>query len=141
MRFYQLWEEITNSNFNAEILQNIAQSIFGACERAGDNIDCTFKNRYLEFEYFKPLNSVYIAFMWKRQPEVLSKRNKEFDTSVQLQQGSVEGMHKFIEFAKKLKEYNVRIDFSTDGKRKVLYDKVLTSAGYKNAGPYTYVPA
>jgi hypothetical protein len=130
MRFYQFWEEVTSPQFSNAILHTIAQSVFGDCEGMG-YINCRFQNRLLEFYYSSQTNSVEISFYWRASPKEVSNKNSEFTTGTQLQPGTVEAMHKLIEFARKLKEYKVNIKFFTEGRRAIIYDKALAIAGYK----------
>src|SRR5690348_11170821 len=153
MRFYQLWEEITATpGFNNDILQEIANSIFGQCGRrwpsSHGKVSCKFMNRDIGLYYDESQRTVEIEFFWERTPN-LSDKNSEFNTASSLQPGTIDGMRKFGEFAKKLREYKVKITFFSLGKRVQLYDRVLRGAGYTRSdekfatatgGDFVYVP-
>jgi hypothetical protein len=138
MRFYQLWEEITAlPNFDNQILLGIAKNVWGDCDLLGYGkfsraTKCVFENRFLGFDYHPNTRLVEISFTWTGggRPGEISNKNSEFTTATTLQKGTIDGVHKFVQFATKLKEYKVNIGFFTAGKREQVYDRALKRAGY-----------
>jgi hypothetical protein len=135
MRFYQLWEEL-NNRISQEDFYKLVKNFWGDCTHYKHPMDsvvaCDNLNRHLVFHYAIQLQIVNIAFGWNDKPEtVSSKDNSVFSTGKELQPGTLEGMHKFINLAKAFKSHGLKVSFSTSGRRKNLYDRALTMAGYQ----------
>jgi hypothetical protein len=152
MRFYELWEALnflrqSLPEFTSDTLQTIANSVFGDCKQKWHGkVTCMFMNRYIGVSYDDSNRVVEIEFFWDKTPENLSTHNAAFTTAAELQPGTIEGVRKFGEFARRLKEHKVKIAFFSMGKRVQLYDRVLKSAGYTksnekyNRDDFLYLP-
>lgn len=144
MRFYQLWEEI-NQQLTREDFYKLVKSFWGNCQHL-DHPDrsiasCNYENRHLVFSYIPSIQAVGIAFGWNETPAISSKETGTFvfATGANIQSGSIEGMHKFINLAKIFKSHGLKIGFTTSGRREKLYDRALSMAGYqKSSNPNVY---
>jgi hypothetical protein len=134
MRFYQLWEEL-NQRLSQEDFYKIVKNSWGSCQHHEhpDNsvVACDYENRHLIFNYIPSVQTVGIAFGWNKSPQTSSKEPTTlFAAGTELQSGTIEGMHKFVDLAKIFKLHGLKISFMTSGRREKLYDIALTRAGY-----------
>lgn len=116
-----------------EDLHALATRIFGRCDELGDYDDeltCRFKNRRIEFVYDPEEGLVEVSFFFDQDEPTGGISPDVFTTGRELQSGTMEGIQKFVEFARELRKHDIGIKYETEGRRREdLYKRVMQKAG------------
>lgn len=132
MNFYRLLLEV-----QSEDIFRLADGIFGDCSRRDygtGGVVCIFKGREFQFIYFSQSNAVYIAFYFVRgeKPATVSSKDlTSYGSGQELQPGTMEGIDRFRKFIGGLKDLGVGVMYTSGGRRKDLYMKVMQQVGMK----------
>jgi hypothetical protein len=102
-----------------------------------NSVVCKLAGRRIEVKYYPTYAQlpgkevVHIQFFGRPMGAEASNKDQPYFTAQALMSGTVEGMHRFIEFARQCKARGWAITYISEGKRLDVYAKAMERAGMR----------